>query len=65
MNTKQRIPAEVGRRTAGILLQQKGTTYEDNTDYHGSRDWFTVRNRNQTAGKDVGQRRDHHGLLDL
>lgn len=25
------------RRTAGILLQQKGTTYEDNTDYHGSR----------------------------
>ena len=55
MNTKQRIPAEVGRRTAGILLQQKGTTYEDNTDYHGSRDWFTVRNRNQTAGKDVGQ----------
>lgn len=24
-----------------------------------------VRNRNQTAGKDVGQRRDHHGLLDL
>ena len=65
MNTKQRIPAEVGRRTAGILLQQKGTTYEDNTDYHGSRDWFTVRNRNLTAGKDVGHRSNHDGVLDL
>ena len=65
MNTRQRIPAETGACAAGILLQQKGTTYENNTDYHGSGYWFQVRNRNQTAGKDVGQRRDHHGLLDL
>ena len=48
-----------------VIIERKEITYENNTDYHGSGDWFQIWNRNQTAGKDVGQWGDHHGLLDL